>query len=456
MTVFCAPDVLFMKRYYSFFITLLALIVGACAPQGGAPTVTVAEIPATPAFVLTTPATASAFDSARAFEHNRTLAVDIGSRVAGTESGNRAADYIASEFAKSGLEVEKQAFEYEGWEDHNTSVELLTAPAVPIEVQAIQYSVGGQVEGEVVAVPGIGSRDDFSKVNVRGKIALVKRGTLSFADKSKNAAEVGAAAILIYNESPTIFGGTLRDRVSIPTLALSGTTGEQLLKQLSGGTVRARIASDAGVIQRTGHNVIGTLKGKRQETIVMGGHYDSVAAGPGAGDNASGTATILELARVMGARPQPEHTLVFIAFDAEELGLFGSRAYVDGLSQAQLAQMRAMLNFDMLGAGGGPLILMGDGNVALLARSSAKQLNIDARNAQLPANAGSDHESFARRGVDTVFFMRNYDLLHTPDDTIDQIKEEFLDEAGRVAERLIERLEATPLKSDSSKLTPTE
>ena len=87
-------------------------------------------------------------------------------------------------------------------------------------------------------------------------------------------------------------------------------------------------------------------------------------------------------------------------------------------------------------------------------------MDIDARNSSLPANAGSDHESFARRGVDTVFFMRDYDLLHTPEDTIDQIHPEFLDEAGRVAQRVLERLDAAS-KSDSSnqdslKLMPLE
>ena len=96
-----------------------------------------------------------------------------------------------------------------------------------------------------------------------------------------------------------------------------------------------------------------------------------------------------------------------------------------------------------LGAGSGPLLLMGDGKLALLARASAKQLEIDARNGSLPANAGSDHESFARRGVDTVFFMRDYNLLHTPQDTIDQINQTYLEEAGRVAQRVLERLETT-------------
>ncbi|MCC7161722.1 MAG: M20/M25/M40 family metallo-hydrolase [Anaerolineae bacterium] len=446
-----------MKKLLVGLILLAAAFMTACGSQT-TPTVTVAEMPPTPRFTQTQAPMGSEllFDGARAYEQNRRLAVDIGTRVAGTQGGQNAADYIASEFEESGLEVTRQAFTFEGWEDRGTTVQLIGANAGQLDANPIQYSVGGNVEGDIVLTPGTGTRNDFSRVNVRGKIALVKRGTLSFGEKAQNAAEVGAKAILIYNERPESFTGTLRERVSIPTIALSGAAGQEILKRLPQGTVRVQIKSDSGVEQRTGYNVIGTLKGKTAETIVLGGHYDSVSAGPGAGDNGSGTAVVLELARALAQKPQPEHTLVFVAFDAEELGLVGSRAYVDDLSESQLGEIRAMLNFDMLGAGGGPLILMGNGDVALLARSSAQQLGIDARNGSMPSNAGSDHESFARQGVDTVFFMRDYDLLHTPDDTINQVKEQYLDEAGRVAERVLERLDAAPVRLDSSKLMPTE
>ncbi|MBI4675754.1 MAG: M20/M25/M40 family metallo-hydrolase [Chloroflexi bacterium] len=434
-----------MHRKFLSAILFFAVIFTACVPHA-APTVTVTPVPPTVAVVETRAPSASAqnFDAARAFEANRKLAVDIGKRVAGTPGGANAADYIASEFAKGGLEVTRQPFAFDGWEDRGTTVQMLAPETKPLEVQALQYSPGGQVEGEIVLVPGVGNRNDFAQVNVRDKIALVKRGTLPFSEKAANAEQAGASAVLIYNNEPPIFTGTLRERVKIPVIALSGATGDGILKLLANGAVRASIQSDTAIVQRTGTNVIGTLRGKTDATIVVGGHYDSVNAGPGAGDNASGTATLIELARVMGAKPQPQHTLVFIAFDAEESGLLGSRAYVDALSNAQIGKLRGMLNFDMLGAGSGPLLLMGNGDVALLARSSAKQLGIDAYNGALPANAGSDHESFARRGVDTVFFMRDYRLLHTPDDTIDQIKPEYLGEAGRVAQRVLERLDATP------------
>lgn len=427
-------------RYFLPLIAGVVWFLAACAPQV-VPTVTVAPMPTPTATSQATPAGAGNFDAARAFGHVRKLAVDIGSRIAGKDGDKNAADYIAREFESSGLTVSRQPFTFDGWEDRGTTVSLISPETRPLQAQAIQYSPGGKVEGDLVLVPGTGAREDFAKVNVRGKIALVKRGTLPFSVKASNAAEAGAEAILIYNDQPQIFTGTLRDRVDIPVIGLSGASAEGILKFLGVGTVRVKLDSNSGIVQQTGTNIIGTLRGKSDETIVLGGHYDSVSAGPGAGDNASGTATLIELARVMGSRARPQNTLVFIAFDAEELGLLGSRAYVNNLSSAEIAKLRAMMNFDMLGAGGGPLLLMGNGNIALLGRSSAKELAIDARNGSLPANAGSDHESFARRGVDTVFFMRDYNLLHTPDDTIDQVKPEYLDEAGRVAQRMLERLD---------------
>jgi Zn-dependent M28 family amino/carboxypeptidase len=96
-----------------------------------------------------------------------------------------------------------------------------------------------------------------------------------------------------------------------------------------------------------------------------------------------------------------------------------------------------MLNFDMLAAGQGALGLGGDGNIAQQARQAADALGIDARNFRLGNNSGSDHQSFTRLGIDSVFFSRDYTLLHTPQDSLDQVRPDWLDEAGRVALRAL-------------------
>lgn len=105
----------------------------------------------------------------------------------------------------------------------------------------------------------------------------------------------------------------------------------------------------------TAYNVIGTLPGttRPNEWYIVCGHYDSISespstAAPGAEDNASGTAGVLELARVLADEPQ-QATLKFIAFSGEEQGLFGSNAYVQSLiASGDLSKVQGVINMDMI------------------------------------------------------------------------------------------------------------
>lgn len=419
------------------FFTILLLTLSACA---GAPQPTATR--SAPTIVAPTRAIPAPADFAsRAMEHERMLAVTIGSRVAGSANGARAGDYIAQQFTSYGYTVEKQAFAFEPWEDLGTRVKMTAPDARDLTAQPLQFSPAGHLEAEIVAVDGFGDTDDFAKVSVKGKIALVQRGTIVFSDKANNAARAGAVAVLVYNNASGLYGGTLRDRVAIPTIAVSGSEGQKLLDALSTGAVKIKIDSDTQITQKTGRNIVATKRGSSDKTIVLGGHYDSVAAGPGANDNGSGTAVLIELARVL-AQQDTKNTLIFIAFDAEEFGLIGSRYYVDHLSDTARAKISVMLNFDMLGGGSGPLLVGGDGPTSSMARRAASELGIDSLNFQLGGGAGSDHLPFQQAGIDTVFFWREYDLLHTPQDVIGEVREQFLTEAGRVAIKTVEMLEA--------------
>jgi Zn-dependent M28 family amino/carboxypeptidase len=124
-------------------------------------------------------------------------------------------------------------------------------------------------------------------------------------------------------------------------------------------------AQKAGIGGATGRNVIGLLHGRdkkrRDEVIVVGAHYDHLGGGlfgaldpdsagrphNGADDNASGVATMLEVAQRL-AQSRPDRTIVFVAFTGEELGLLGSAWYVRN-PVAPLARTTAMINFDMVG-----------------------------------------------------------------------------------------------------------
>lgn len=115
-----------------------------------------------------------------------------------------------------------------------------------------------------------------------------------------------------------------------------------------------------------GFNVLARLPGRSSRVVLIGAHFDSVPEGPGLGDNGSGVAMLLELARILRAAPEPPaFTLDFAFWDAEELGLLGVAAYLADQSPAERGALRAYLNFDMVGTPGG-LVEIGDGDKSSL------------------------------------------------------------------------------------------
>ena len=108
---------------------------------------------------------------------------------------------------------------------------------------------------------------------------------------------------------------------------------------------------------RSAENVIAeTTTGNDDEVIMVGGHLDSVIAGPGINDNGSGAATVLEVAENM-RKVHPNNTVRFALWGAEEFGLLGSEHYVSSLDDEQARDIALYLNFDMLAS---PNYLRGD------------------------------------------------------------------------------------------------
>ncbi|MGH9250126.1 MAG: M28 family peptidase [Acidimicrobiales bacterium] len=192
---------------------------------------------------------------------------------------------------------------------------------------------------------------DFSGPN---DIALIQRGGLpapapvcTFAVKALNAEAAGAEAVIIFNQGNTpdreaLIVGTLggTNVVGIPVVGASFADGAALAQ--AGSTARVRVLPSE---IRTDVNVIAELPGTNDDNVVMAGaHLDSVGAGPGINDNGSGSAAILETALMM-AKLNPENTLRFAWWGAEESGLIGSTAYVDGLSQAERDRIALYLNY---------------------------------------------------------------------------------------------------------------
>jgi len=209
---------------------------------------------------------------------------------------------------------------------------------------------------------------------------------------------------------------------------------------------------------RTVHNVAAYLPGETDEYVVIGAHYDHLGLGdenslapsqigmvhPGADDNASGTAGVIELARWFSTQPKPKRGILFLTFAGEELGLLGSEWYVSH-PILPLKNAVAMINMDMIGRiREGKVFLSGSGTGSTFAQSiddlkPPAPLHLDL--SEKGGYGASDHTSFTTGGVPVLFFFSGlHGDYHKPSDTPDKINAadaaKLLDYVADLATRL--------------------
>ena len=264
-----------------------------------------------------------------------------GNRAAGTPGYNASVRYVRTQLARAGLRVRLQSFPYARFVVDLVRAQQLTPAQHDLAARAFEYSGSGKVRGQVVAAGDGCQRSDFG-ADVRGKIALIRRGSCFFAVKAGNAVRAGATAAIIVNNEPGSLSATLVEPgIGIPVVGVPQAAGSNL----AGGTAEVEVR--ARTVRTTVNNVIADAPRATAPTLMLGGHLDSVTAGAGIDDNASGVAMLIELAKAV-QRVESRHRLRFGFWSAEESGLHGSRAYT-----RVAANRRAVvgyLNFDMLGA----------------------------------------------------------------------------------------------------------
>jgi len=200
-------------------------------------------------------------------------------------------------------------------------------------------------------------------------------------------------------------------------------------------------------------NVIGRLPGKTQQEIVIGAHIDSSTPEiPGANDDGSGVATVLEVARVL-SKDSHQATLVFVAFCGEEAGLVGSNSFVE---KYPLENVRLMLQLDMT-SDESPLILFIDTKKSqsprwLVSASIDAFHSLGYRNIDYPTffqsinsslgGATSDHEPFLKKGIPAIGFVSDVTFpIHTRNDSLEYFKPDGLERSGKLVCELIKKFD---------------
>ena len=195
-----------------------------------------------------------------------------------------------------------------------------------------------------------------------GAIALMQRGTCTFAAKANNAEAAGATGAIVFNQGTPgrtdVVAGTLGETaqdgdpnppdVGIPVTGISFAEGVRLVNEPDPTT--GRMVVNAQSDRRTSSNVLADTAGGNPDNVtIVGSHLDSVPEGPGINDNGSGSAFNLELAIQMKKQHiKPTNRVRFAFWGAEESGLVGATRYVAATTQEEFDQIAANLNFDML------------------------------------------------------------------------------------------------------------
>jgi Zn-dependent M28 family amino/carboxypeptidase len=286
-----------------------------------------------------------------------------GTRAAGLPGYTESVDYVVDTLEAAGWDVTLDEFDFEFIPP--ALLEQLTPVSATYDTGPFTGSGSGEVTGPVIPVdinltPPRDSTSgceasDFAGLNFSGPndIALIQRGTCTFAVKAVNAQAAGAEAVIIFNQGndPTREGliiGTLipgGETVDIPVVGASFADGTALAQ--AGSTAHIRVDPPEN---RPQVNVIAERTGANDDNVVMAGaHLDSVQAGPGINDNGSGSSVLLEVAQQL-AHVKLQNTVRLAWWGAEEAGLLGSTAYVDGLSQAEKDRIALYMNFDMVGS----------------------------------------------------------------------------------------------------------
>ncbi len=352
--------------------------------------------------------------------------------------------------------------------------------------------------------------DDYAGVDVKDKIVVVLRyEPAGFAEKSGNhgltqhsqlitkainARNHGAKAVVVVNgklgdgeeDLLTRFGSVsgpenigivfvqVKNDAAEGWFRSAGKSLKEAQEQINSGSKPASFAFpdtrhlalhiDIETTRATIHNVLAWLPGQTDEYVVIGAHYDHLGRGnidslapsqigqihPGADDNASGTAGVLELARLLAPqRGQLKRSILFMNFSGEELGLLGSAAWVKDPTRP-LAKCVAMINMDMIGRIKDDKVYIGGVGTGSTFKAVLELAQKDVP-FKIEYSAGgyssSDHTSFVTKKIPVLFFFSGLHAdYHKPSDTWDKINApsaaRLLDMVGDVAVQLASAPEA--------------
>lgn len=368
-------------------------------------------------------------------------------RRAGTEGERKASQYIAQQFKQLGLTPPTETPDYlqtftieEGRKVSEDAYLVINAKDTLRYPNGFQpFAFSPPTDGKSLRFnPDINEKGHVWKLAMSDLIEKNKDNPhfdalASLRSEIDRMSTLGAAAVIVTKplKSDVELGFNPKDKsetVKVPAFYMDDKTYSE---KFDDNVSEYELMIHSRIVQsrRTARNVVGWIDNKAPTSIVIGAHYDHLGYGEdgnsmlrtqdrlihnGADDNASGTASMLELARVLKAGNPGTHNYIFIAFSGEELGLFGSKHYVEN-SPIPIENTSFMINLDMVGRlndSTRTLTIGGYGTSSHWANSLKEDFNEYGFKIRFDSSGTgpSDHTSFYRKDIPVLFFFTG---LHT-------------------------------------------
>lgn len=382
--------------------------------------------------------TYSEFDSSNVKNTISLLSSDtFRGRLAGTDENSLVSEFIKRQFKSNGLKPFKESYN----EDFDTICPINTNTSPFIKILN-----NGEIQEELQY--GVDFKEDMLNF---------KNDSFLFSNKDK---------VNIYNYSIEVTQGSSKFLLYVPNkddfsfrssfmsnfpydaiIMITSNTKNKLVDSLNSGneiSIHLPFTNE----EKTITNIVGTIEGKTDSLppLILTAHFDHLGQDGlgnnylGALDNASGTAFILELQRSLSTFGKPNRDIIFVALNAEEFGLLGSKHFAENnyfdIKGAEV------LNFDMIGSANFPITFMQgtkfkDENSDLLnsLESLCKKKDVEY---EVVYQDSSDHASFNNLGIDAISFCHSdMSKIHTPNDTIDYIDKSSIETVYSIVDKKI-------------------
>ena len=358
-------------------------------------------------------------------------------RYGGTPAEKQAAEYIKSAIEKAGGTAELAPFQINA-STYTGHVTKVVAP-YEMDINTVPFGMCGSIPApgkdlKLFYAERADERDLLGHDDLNGYVVLVNALSLDAykALTKRNASAIFAIMGRYYhnNGEAGLYSRNLRPKFleqgTIPTFYINAHDATELIRN-EAETIHIELEQTDG--EATSHNVLSVIEGtdKPGESIVLTAHYDSLPVGPGAWDNATGSAALMGL-YLYFRENAPKRTLRFVWCGSEEQGLWGSKAYIDQNEELVKNQIKFCFNFDMCGTVLGPnsMIVTGGKELEDFVELYCREVGYSAQ-----THAGvhsSDSAPFADQGIPGISISRGTSTseIHTCYDTLFPIGEKQL------------------------------